>query len=309
MRTLVSWVSALLLVMTSTEVGLGQQAVFRSSATSIVVDVSVRDGRTPVVSLQTDELELMDNGVRQVIQLFSRSRVPLDITLLVDASVSMSRSIAGSLAEARASASWTREAFQQITAAIRDGDHVEAIRLNTFTQRMSSDAIQLSTPAEAETRQGRTALLDGIATMLMLPSVPDRRRAIIALTDGRDTASVIGAALHREIADHADATVFIVALGGREWHPPGIQFLGRTWADGYEQVITDYVARTGGQLFSLKPSDPVEQQLADLLEELRTRYTIVYTPTGVSRTGWHEIKVTAKSKKYVVRARRGYWAG
>lgn len=49
--------------------------------------------------------------------------------------------------------------------------------------------------------------------------------------------------------------------------------------------------------------------LLQVLQEFRQRYVISYTPQGVSRDGWHTLKVRVKSRGAAVRARPGYLAG
>jgi VWFA-related protein len=165
-----------------------------------------------------------------------------------------------------------------------------------------------SRPEDALTRRGRTALFDAIAMTLMRPPASGRRRAVIVLSDGHDTASVMGEGLLRAVADRSDGTAYLVAIGGRvPWtnagRPPG-----PAWNDGYENLIHDIAERTGGRVLSIAPGDDFSDRLEELLEELRSRYTLVFTPEGVSATGWHQLEVAVKGRKYDVSARRGYWA-
>ena len=46
-----------------------------------------------------------------------------------------------------------------------------------------------------------------------------------------------------------------------------------------------------------------------LLADFRTGYVLTYIPTGVSRGGWHEIRVQSKNPAYTIRARDGYDGG
>jgi len=50
--------------------------------------------------------------------------------------------------------------------------------------------------------------------------------------------------------------------------------------------------------------DAVTKAIADF----RDSYVLYYTPTGVTRSGWHDITVTVPSQpRATVRTRRGYY--
>ena len=57
--------------------------------------------------------------------------------------------------------------------------------------------------------------------------------------------------------------------------------------------------------------DFTTNQIASRLNvsESRARYLITYSPTGVSREGWHDVKVTLKNARGEVTARPGYFVG
>jgi hypothetical protein len=46
-----------------------------------------------------------------------------------------------------------------------------------------------------------------------------------------------------------------------------------------------------------------------VLDEFRQRYVVSYSPQGVARGGWHELKVAVKGRRVSVKARAGYFAG
>ena len=66
-----------------------QQPVFRSAVDSVVVDVSVFDGRRPVANLTPADFEVLDNGVAQTIIDATYEVAPIDVTLLLDVSGSV----------------------------------------------------------------------------------------------------------------------------------------------------------------------------------------------------------------------------
>lgn len=67
---------------------------------------------------------------------------------------------------------------------------------------------------------------------------------------------------------------------------------------------------TGGAHFATFKDRTVEKALDEIGGELHTQYTLGYSPTGTSETGYHEIKVSLVDPKYrnlKLRSRPGYY--
>src|SRR4051812_37043396 len=86
----------------------GQAPVFRAETSVVSVDVAVRRGAAAVANLQSRDFELTDAGVIQHIDALSIEMVPLDVTLVMDASGSSSRAIARVESDARQMAAFLR---------------------------------------------------------------------------------------------------------------------------------------------------------------------------------------------------------
>src|SRR6187401_3125476 len=106
--------SSLALVLTFTAAGtlFAQQAVFRARTDVVAIDVSVMDGTKPVTSLTISDFRLTDDGVAQTLIDVGREPMPLDITLTIDISGSVSP-------EQRAT---IERAIQQVSATLRADD-------------------------------------------------------------------------------------------------------------------------------------------------------------------------------------------
>ena len=62
---------------------------FRSSADAVSVEASVRREKRPVTGLKLSDFELLDNGVPQEISDLSYERLPIDVTVVLDVSASV----------------------------------------------------------------------------------------------------------------------------------------------------------------------------------------------------------------------------
>ena len=66
---------------------------------------------------------------------------------------------------------------------------------------------------------------------------------------------------------------------------------------------------TGGRLFEVSKKETVEKIYAQIEEELRSQYSLGYTPDKNNGAGFHKLQVTTKQKDLVVQARDGYYVG
>ena len=67
--------------------------------------------------------------------------------------------------------------------------------------------------------------------------------------------------------------------------------------------------KRGASSFTLFRPRDLEQSFADIANELRHQYFILYSPNNFEPDGsFHKIRVKARVKDTVVRVRRGYYA-
>jgi hypothetical protein len=67
-----------------------QQPTFRSEINAVVVDASVRDrSRRAVTNLQPADFVVIDNGVPQEVDNVSYGKLPIDVTVALDVSYSV----------------------------------------------------------------------------------------------------------------------------------------------------------------------------------------------------------------------------
>jgi VWFA-related protein len=135
-----------------------------------------------------------------------------------------------------------------------------------------------------------------------------RRRAVVVITDGIDTASGLTPGQVSGIASAIDVPVYIMATVlpidhlGREGALPRKE--DDATVDG---TIQDLAAWTGGALFFVSTPSDTSNASRQVIDELRTQYVIAFEPAGTD--GWRPLEVRTRNKDYVVRARSGYMAG
>lgn len=308
---------------------VAQSQVFRASVDTVIVDVDVRQNGHPVSDLTAGDFELLDNGVKQRIDVTSLSRAPIDVTLVIDASGSVDGKRLGQLKAAlRDTVKWLKPDDTWRVLAV---GHVlkEIVRPQPPGSTEMVDALQAS---------GGTALNDGLAAALIRPADPNRRRLVIAYTDGNDTSSILDSASLFDVAARFDSVVDVVAPGNPSNQPAGpidqgpraslggqvgsadglidrttstAVRLGVTQTQGEQDSgLTELTRRTGGRIVGLDNPDAIGATFHRLLDDYRTEYILWYARTGVPAEGWHDlvVRVTRHTLGHVeVRARPGYW--
>lgn len=289
-----------------------RQPTFRSTAAAVVVDVNVRDrtGR-PMTKLGREDFELSDNGVRQELNELSYGKVPIDVTVALDVSYSVTGDTLNRL----------RRAVSQL---MRDLDKDDRLKLVLFNMRVnrtmdfSRDAKAVESAIRSATAGGGTALLDSLSVTFVSAAAPDRRQLVVAFTDGSDSSSTTTPEVLTSIAERTRATLTIVMPGvstpvrittNVAALPTITTSSQRVMRGPLHDYLTKLATDTGGTVLPVASGMDLTSTFARVLSDFRSTYVLYYTPRGVDRRGYHTIDVTVKRDGAVVRARRGYFGG
>jgi VWFA-related protein len=97
--------------------------------------------------------------------------------------------------------------------------------------------------------------------------------------------------------------------GGMGRHGGGYPRPQEPRPDG-KKILEKLSKETGGRFFEASKKHPIDDTFSQIQEELRSQYSLGYTPdppdTGA---GYHKIIVTMKKKDLIVQARDGYYSG
>jgi Ca-activated chloride channel family protein len=273
---------------------------FRAGADAVSVAASVQRDRRPVTGLTAADFELLDNGVVQEITEVAYEKLPIDVTMLLDVSASVSGSVLDEL----------RRALRQVRTDLAPGDRMRLITFNMSVRRLV-DFDQSPTAVDGALAPlvgaGSSAVFDGLAVALTSPDVPDRRRLIVLFSDGQDSSSISDVETLLEVARRSTPTVAII-LGSPSLDRPAS--LLRTTSAGAPVTVgaisERLAAETGGMVSVVKPGDNLTSNFRRMLQEFRSSYVLYFTPRGVERSGAHTLEVRVKRGGVDVRARRGY---
>jgi len=268
------------------------QPTFRSAVDAVRVDVSVMDGLSPVAGLTAEQFTVTDNGVTQELQSVELNTVPLSLTIVLDTSGSMEGERIRDLIDAG----------QTLVKSLREEDAAALITFSeavNFPVPMTRERPQLVKALSGLKAAGLTSLND--ATFLALQMRPieiaDSRSVLLVFSDGHDNTSWLTANQLIEATRRSGVLTHVVELTGG----------GTNTFFGPSEILGQLAAAGGGRRWGAQSSRDLRELFGRVLNELRSRYLLTYTPTKVSRDGWHDVKVTLKGARGDVTARPGYF--
>lgn len=263
-----------------------QQPTFSAKREAVRVDVLVTDRGRLVNGLTAADFELRDNGVPQTIDLVSFQQIPLNVFLALDTSASVSGQRLTDLQTA-GHALLDRLAKDDRSALLTFSHTILRREALTGTTARVRQALTDVRPS------GDTALVDGTYAAIMLDPADGGRNLLLVFSDGLDTASWLKPEHVLDSAKRSDFVVYGVSSRG----PEGAKFL------------EDLTEVTGGTTLKIASTQELSATFLKILDEFRQRYLISYSPTGVSRSGWHRLEVRVKGRRVTVKSRAGYQAG
>lgn len=272
-----------------------EQAVVQLSSDLVVLNLTVTGpDRRYVRGLRSDDFVVLEDGVVQQIALFSSEETPLAVAILLDVSGSMQQMVRIARAAARNFAGKLRADDVFALYAFAD----QATQVQDFSSSPDLDERIWSIQPE-----GYTALYDCIYLAAKdLNQRPERRRAILLLSDGADTKS--GQTLDACLRMASDAAVTIYAVNLTP--PAHARRADSIVAAGVLQMLTE---KTGGRYIDDPGGTRMYQAFEEILDELSHQYTLGYHPTPEKRDGkWHKIQVKATKPAVTIRTRQGYQA-
>jgi VWFA-related protein len=285
--------------------GSPQVPTFRAEVNAVVVDVSVRDrSRRPVTNLRAADFQVIDNGVPQAVDNVSYGKLPIDVTVALDVSYSVTGSVLERL----------RRAVGQLMRDLGRQDRLKLILFNMRVTRIvdfTTDADIVDRAIRAVTAGGGTSLLDAISVALVSASTPDRRQLIVFFTDGNDSTSVTAPETLTAVAQRTRGTLTFVM----PTLPPVQRAVvaGSTAASRQLSLrplapaLSAIALETGGTTLPVGDATDLSGTFRRVLDDFRSTYVLYYTPHGVDRSGYHSIDVQVKREGATVQARRGYW--
>lgn len=278
-----------------------------------------------VTTLRAEDVRVLEDGVPQELFTFQRETDrALAIAFLIDVSGSQESSLPAEKAAARLFIEKVIQSNRDQVAIIpfTGVPYLEqAMTRDVLSVYQVLERVEIAAPEYtgsgrpltgiptgpgmlAPPPDGATAIWDAVAltSRRVLANAPGlRRRAIILLTNGWDTASRLmqKEAINTTLA--AEAVIYAIGIGGKR--------------DGvYRDSLRDIAQRTGGRAFFPDKKLDLNAVFAEIERELRTQYLIAYSSTNKNRDGAYRkiaIEITnpeLRKQKLEIRHRPGYYS-
>jgi VWFA-related protein len=132
------------------------------------------------------------------------------------------------------------------------------------------------------------------------------RKVIVVITDGVDQGSRMTRNQAIEAAQKADAVIYSI-----DYYDPGAygRFGIGFGGGGGEAELHKMSDETGGHVYRVDRSHPLDMVFRELQEEMRSQYSIGYTPTnGLKNGSYRHLDVKLANKDLKAQARKGYYA-
>src|SRR5215467_14510067 len=224
-------------------VARAQQPSFRTGVDLVSLNVTVSEGQRYLTDLEQGDFNVYEDGVQQNITFFNKANLPIALALLLDTSASMDTKL-----------QTAQEAAIGFAKRLRSQDLAEVIDFDnrvTVLQQFTNSSGELETAIRRTSAGGSTSLynavyiaLKDLKKVVAKNSDEIRRQAIIVLSDGEDTSSLLPFEEVLDLAKRSETAIYSIGL--RTPEGPGTTTKGFKEA---EFVLRQFSQETGGRAF------------------------------------------------------------
>lgn len=268
--------------------------VVRVEADLVILNVTVTDAQGRFVrKLRRADFKVFEDGQEQTINSFSVEETPFAAAILLDTSASMERRV--SLARAAAIRFLEGLRGEDVTAVYNFDNDVARMQDYSPGRDLSPLVYDLKT-------KGKTSLNDAIVMAAKdLAARPEKRRAIVLLSDGIDYGSRASSDKALNAALAAGASIYTVNMIEKTAQPTLQMQAGA--------ILKNFAAKSGGRYVATPGGFELGEAFAGIVEELSNQYTLTYRPANRARDGrWREIDLKLSRADANPRTRKGYRA-
>jgi VWFA-related protein len=266
------------------------------------MNVTVTDGTTRYVTdLTAEDFNVFEDGVKQDVTFFNRTNLPIALALLLDTSASMESKLTTAQ---EAAIGFAKKLRPQDLAEVIDFDS-RVVVLQTFTGGVAD----LEQAIRKTSAGGSTSMYNAVYIALkdlkkvVAKNVDEiRRQAIVVLSDGEDTSSLLLREV-RDLAKRSETAIYTIGLKVDE---------GASSARGFKEaefVMRQFAQETGGRAFFPNQATDLNAIYGQIADELSSQYTVGYTSRNQRRDGsWRRIIVRTTRPNLTARTKQGYFA-
>lgn len=264
----------------------------------VVLHATIRDGAgRPAANLREGNIEVYEDGVRQLIRFFGQDDSPLTVGLVVDHSGSIRSKLEDIVAGAKVFARNSHPLDEMFVVNFNENVAMPQPDAAPFT----SDPDELERAITGAPAAGKTALYDAILSAAKrLRMGRHEKRALIVISDGGDNASTHSLADVLRTAAMSSTLIYTIGVFAQD--DP----------DRNPRALGQLAKASGGEAFFPSRSAEVVEICQRIARNMRQHYTIGYVSSNAARDGaYRSVRLVAKQdgRKLSTRVRAGYIAG
>jgi Ca-activated chloride channel homolog len=294
--------TALILLALAAAPAAGQRGQrFRAGVDVVSLNITVVDGTNRLIrDLEQADFEVFEDGASQEISFFSKTQSPIALALLLDTSASMEDRL-----------QTAQEAAIGFVQRMRPEDVAEVVDFDSrveIRQQFTPDKEALEKAIRTTAAGGSTALHHAIYISLkelkkIRATSPEeiRRQAIVVLSDGEDTSSILSYEDVLDQAKRSETAIYSIGLRPKDNGSRGFKEA--------EFVLKQLAYETGGRAWFPEHVGQLAGVYEQIATELASQYTIGYASKNSRRDGaWRRIVVRVKRENVTARTKQGYYA-
>jgi Ca-activated chloride channel homolog len=262
----------------------------------LFVRASDRRGRQ-IADLDLAEVTVLESGRAQELRTFERADdLPLQIALLVDVSGTMASQIG--LVRSAASSFLER--------VLRSSDQGAILSFRTAPEVIAPFGPRPEWTSDTLTRfqaWGGTALWDSLALAAYYAQGLPGKKAVVAVTDGRDQNSGLRPPQVEELAQRLGVAIYVIGLGIA---PPTQMQLNAANVDRRRAVLDGLCERTGGSFHAALGEQGLDAALEEIERDLRSQYVLTFQAHGDDE-GFRPIEVRVSRPGVRASTMSGYY--
>jgi len=256
------------------------------------VRVVDRNGR-PINNIQQKEFKILEDGVPQQIDFFSKSEVPTNYGIVVDNSGSMRQQLDKVVEAGKILINTNRPDDESMIIRFVGRDKIEIEQQFTSNKADLNDALD-----NLFIEGGQTAIID--AVYLAVENVDEyekakngkepKRRALILVSDGEDRNSYYNEKQLFELLRESEVQIFVIGFVDDLSKEGG--FISKSPKDKAKAFLERIATESGGKAYFPASTAALPELARAISSELRTQYSIGYIPSNDKRDGtFRNIKV------------------
>jgi Ca-activated chloride channel family protein len=266
------------------------QFVSEVTVDAVELYTTVTEKGRPVNFLQASNFKVFEDGVAQKIEGFEYVKnLPLSVGIMIDTSASMLES----LPEAQ------QAALKFIDFTIGEKDRAFVVSFDNepyLLSKLTGRKEKLIRSLSGLRAEGSTALYDAIIYGLYQFTGIKGKKALVLVTDGKDTASKF---------DY-DTLVEYVKKSGIAIYGIGLKISGTDLEVKYK--LNKISSATGGQTFYIDSVKNLEAVYRQINEDLRSQYLLTYySSNSEAKDQWRKVDIKVEPTNLTARTISGYY--